>query len=49
MLKIYVEVSDEAISRLEKVMDEVLSPGKLPDRTAEEKNTAAKLSEPEME
>jgi len=48
-LVVHYQVSDEAILRLEKIMDEVLTPGKLPDRTAAEKKTAAKLTEPEME
>ena len=49
MLTLRVEVSDEAISRLEKIMDEVLSPGKLPGASTEEKKSAAKLTESEME
>ena len=49
ILTLCVEVSDEAVLRLEKIMDEVLSPGKLPDRSVKEKKSAANLTEPEME
>ena len=43
------ETSDEAVSRLEKVMDEILGAGKLGNGTKEEKKVAETVMEPEME
>lgn len=44
-----IEISDEAVSRLKNVMDEILGAGKLGIGTTEEKEVAEKAMEPEME
>jgi hypothetical protein len=44
-----IEISDEAVSRLEKAMDEVLGTGRVENGTAEETKVAEKVMEPEME
>lgn len=44
-----IEISDEAVSRLEKVMDEVLGAGPVGNGTAAETKVAEKVMEPEME
>lgn len=44
-----IEISDEAVSRLEKAMDEVLGAGRVENGTAEETKVAEKVMEPEME
>ena len=44
-----IEISEEAVSRLEKVMDEVLGAGQVGNGTTEETKVAEKVMEPEME
>lgn len=48
-LVVHYQISDDAVTRLEKVMDEVLTPGELPSGTAKEERIARKVTEPVME
>ncbi|MCJ1474279.1 hypothetical protein MMC13_002937 [Lambiella insularis] len=48
-LVVHYQISDDAVTRLEKVMDEVLTAGELPSGTAEDERVAQKVTKPVME
>jgi threonine aldolase len=48
-LVVHYQISDEAVQRLGKVMDELLSGRKVKESSTEEKRVAEKVMEPEME